>query len=114
MLWQHVTQEIKKFDREIMAVTRKIPACQHLMTVPGVGPVTALAYTATVDNPARFKRSTDVGAYLGLTPRRYQSGEVDRAGTVSKCGDRLTRSLLFEAAGTLLFRNKQPSVSAIM
>jgi transposase len=109
VLWQHVTQEIKKFDREITAVTRRIPACQHLMTVPGVGPVTALAYAATVDNPTRFKRSTDMGAYLGLTPRRYQSGEIDRAGAVSKCGDRLTRSLLFEAAGTLLFRNKQPS-----
>jgi transposase len=109
VLWQHVTQEIKKFDREITAVTRRIPACQHVMTVPGVGPVTALAYTATVDNPARFKRSTDVGAYLGLTPRRYQSGDVDCAGAVSKCGDRLTRSLVFEAAGTLLFRNKQPS-----
>jgi transposase len=108
LLWQHVTQEIKRFDREITAVTRRIPACQHVMTVPGVGPVTTLVYAATVDNPARFKQSTDVGAYLGLTSRRYQSGEVDRAGVVSKCGDRLTRSLLFEAAGTLLFRNKRP------
>ena len=109
VLWQHMTQVIKKFDREITAVTRRIPACQHLMTVPGVGPVTAHAYAATVDNPARFKRSTGVSAYLGLTPRRYQSGEVDRAGAVSKCGDRLTRNLLYEAAGTLLFRNKRPS-----
>jgi transposase len=76
LLWQHVTQEIKRFDREITAVTRRIPACQHVMTVPGVGPVTTLVYAATVDNPARFKRSTDVGAYLGLTPRRYQFAEV--------------------------------------
>jgi transposase len=108
-LWQQVTQEIKKLDREIQATSRRIPACQRLMTVPGIGPTTAVAYAATLDNPARFKRSSDVGAYLGLTPRRYQSGEVDRVGTVSKCGDRLTRSLLYEAAGTLLFRNKQPS-----
>jgi len=78
------------------------------MSVPGVGPLTALAYATTVDNPRRFKRSTDVGAYLGLTPRRYQSGAVDRVGRVSKCGDRLTRSLLYEATGTLLFHNKTP------
>jgi len=108
-LWQHVTQEIKKLDREITATSRRIRVYQHLMTVPGVGPITVVAYAATLDNPARFKRSSDVGAYLGLTPRRYQSGEVDRVGAVSKCGDRLTRSLLYEAAGTLLFRNKQPS-----
>jgi transposase len=62
LLWQHVTQEIKRFDREITAVTRRIPACQHVMTVPGVGPVTTLVYAATVDNPARFKQSTDPGA----------------------------------------------------
>jgi len=68
------------------------------MTVPGVGPVTALAFASTVDDPHRFARATDVGAYLGLTPRRYHSGELDRNGRISKRGDRLTRSYLFEAA----------------
>lgn len=62
-----------------------------------------------VDEPSRFRRSKDLGPYLGLTPRKYQSGEVDRTGSISKCGDRMTRSLLFEAASVLLFRNRQPS-----
>ena len=75
----------------------------------GVGPITAVAYATTIDNPARFKHSTDVGAYLGLTPRRYQSGEVDRLGPISKCGDRLVRSLLFEAVAVVLARSKQPA-----
>lgn len=78
------------------------------MTVPGIGPLTSVAYATTVDQPTRFRRSKDLGPYLGLTPRKYQSGEVDRVGSISKCGDRMTRSLLFEAAGVLLFRNRQP------
>ncbi len=77
------------------------------MTVPGIGPITALAYVKTVDDPGRFKQSSSVGAYLGLTPRRYQSGEVDRAGRISKCGDRMVRALLYEAAGALLTRVKR-------
>ena len=72
------------------------------MTVPGVGPVTALAFASAVDDPNRFKKASDVGAYLGLTPRRSQSGEVDRTGRISKRGDRLTRYYLFEAANVLL------------
>ena len=68
----------------------------------GVEPVTALAFASAVDDPNRFKKASDVGAYLGLTPRRSQSGEVDRTGRISKRGDRLTRSYLFEAANVLL------------
>lgn len=79
------------------------------MKVPGIGPITAVAYLTAIDDPTRFRRSKDVGPYLGLTPRRYQSGEVDHAGHISKCGDRLTRSLLFEAAGVLLSRTRTPS-----
>ena len=71
---------------------------QTFMTVPGVGPITALAYLATIDDPTRFKRSRTVGAYCGLTSRRYASGEVDWHGRISKCGDSLLRSYLFEAA----------------
>ncbi len=75
------------------------------MTVPDVGVIVARAYTAVIDNPNHFKRGTSVGAYLGLTPRRYQSGEVDKAATISKCGDGLLRSYLFEAANVLLSRH---------
>jgi transposase len=107
--WQHLTGELRKFNREIERAARAMPACQRLMTVPGVGSLTAVAYVTTVDQPGRFRRSKDLGPYLGLTPRKYQSGEVDRTGSISKCGDRTTRSLLFEAAGVLLFRNRQPS-----
>ncbi len=65
-----------------------------------------LAFAAAIENPSRFRRASDVGAYLGLTPTRYQSGEVDIGGRISKCGDRLTRRLLFEAASVILFRTK--------
>ena len=107
--WRHLSTELKKLNREIERAARAIPVCRRLMTVPGVGPLTAVAYTTTVDEPSRFRRSKDLGPYLGLTPRKYQSGEVDRTGSISKCGDRTTRSLLFEAAGVLLFRNRHTS-----
>lgn len=64
------------------------------MTIPGVGAVISLAYTAIIDDPARFRRSVSVDASLGLTPRRYQSGEVDTTGQISKCGDSLLRGYL--------------------
>lgn len=75
---------------------------RRLMTVPGVGPITALAYRAAIDDPTRFTHSRDVGAYLGLTPRRYRSGEVDGDGGISKRGDALARHHLYEAANVLL------------
>jgi transposase len=74
------------------------------MTAPGVGSLVALAYISVIDAPERFSKSLSVGAYLGLTPRRYQSGEVDRSGRISKCGDALLRTYLFEAAGIILNR----------
>jgi transposase len=107
--WRHLTGELRKLNRAIERAARTIPACRRLMTVPGVGPLTSVAYATTVDQPDRFRRSKDLGPYLSLTPRKYQSGEVDRAGSISKCGDRMTRSLLFEAAGVLLFRNRKTS-----
>ena len=76
--------------------------CAGFMTVPGVGPVTALGFLSTIDDPSRFRRARDVGPYLGLTPRRYQSGETDRQGRISKCGDAFTRTCLYEAANVLL------------
>jgi transposase len=77
------------------------------MSVPGVGPITALAFRATIDRPDRFRRSRDVGAHLGLTPARYQSGETDIQGRVSRCGDELARTALYEAAHTLMTRSRK-------
>jgi transposase len=74
------------------------------MTVPGIGAITAAAFVATIDDPGRFRHSANVGAYLGLTPRRYQCGTMDVSGHISKTGDGLLRSYLFEAATTLLTR----------
>ena len=77
------------------------------MTVPGVGIITALTFKAEIDDPSRFKRSRDVGVHLGLTPRKYASGEVDRSGGISKCGNGALRSLLFEASVTMLTREQE-------
>ncbi|MCH8998116.1 MAG: IS110 family transposase [Proteobacteria bacterium] len=93
---------IERLDREVMARAKAAPACRLLMSVPGVGPVTALAYVATIDDPNRFAKSRAVGAYLGLTTRRYQSGEMDYSGRISKHGDAMVRSLLYEAANSML------------
>ena len=76
------------------------------MTVPGVGPMTALAFTAAIDDPGRFEDSYDVGAYLGLTPRLFQSGELAYNGRISKWGDALARHMLYEAANSLMVRVK--------
>ena len=79
------------------------------MTAPGVGPIVVLAYITGVETPARFARSSAIGAYFGMTPRRYQSGEVDKAGRISKCGDSLVRGYLYEAAKVLLSRSAKSS-----
>jgi transposase len=97
-----LTEQIERFDKQLHAMAGSDQTVRRLMTVPGIGPLTALSFVATVDDPARFKSSADVGAYLGLTPRRYQSGEVDRTGRISKRGNILTRTFLFEAANVLL------------
>lgn len=94
--------QVRAYDEQINEAARSNPTVRRLMTVPGVGAITALAFASTIDDPTRFKASSDVGAYLGLTPRRYQSGEIDRTGRISKRGDRLTRYYLFEAANVLL------------
>jgi len=76
-----------KLDNQAKALVREDVVCQRLMTAPGVGPITALTFKAAVDDPTRFKRSRTVAAHFGLTPRRYQSGEVDNPGRISKAGD---------------------------
>ncbi len=100
-----MTREIEKLTKCVLDEVRVEPTCRRLMTVPGVGPLTALAFRATVDRPERFRKSRDVGAHLGLTPRRYQSGETDVQGRISRCGDELARTALYEAAHSLLIRS---------
>jgi len=103
-----VLAAIVAIDGDIRRMVRASEACRRLMSIPGVGQLTALAFTAAVDDPGRFRRSRDIGAYLGLVPRRYQSGEVDYTGSISKCGDRRVRTLLYEAANVMLTRYKGP------
>jgi transposase len=91
--------------RRLLAIVRDDEVCHRLMTVPGVGAVVALTYRATVDVPARFKNSKAVGAVFGLTPSRHQSGESDRPGTISRCGDEMMRVMLYEAAQSMLFHS---------
>ena len=98
-------EQIGILHRRLLAVVRDDDVCRRLMTVPGVGPVVALTYRATVDVPARFRNSKAVGAVFGLTPSRYQSGENNRAGAISKCGDDMMRVMLYEAAQVMLFRS---------
>jgi transposase len=100
---------LDRLTRQVHAVARDEPVCRQLMEVPGVGPITALAFRATIDDPSRFRRSRDVGVHLGLTPSRYQSGETDRQGRISRCGDELARTALYEAAHSLLIRTRKPS-----
>src|SRR5438067_3187581 len=97
-------EQIGILHRRLLAIVRGDDVCRRLMTVPGVGPMVALTFRATVDVPARFKNSKAVGAVFGLTPRRHQSGEVDRMGGISKCGDAMMRRLLFDAAHVMLTR----------
>jgi len=99
-----IEQQIDDLDRKVLKLARHDAQVRRFMTVPGVGPITALCFRATIDDPSRFKRSRSVGAYVGLTTRRHASGEVDWSGRISKCGDAMLRSYLFEAAGVLLTR----------
>ncbi|MDH1094398.1 IS110 family transposase [Rhizobium pusense] len=100
-------QEFARLDDVLVRLARDDAISRRLMTVPGVGPVVALTFRATVDVPARFSRSRTVGAHFGLTPRKHQSGEVDRTGRISKWGDAMMRSALSEAAQVLLTRVKR-------
>src|SRR6188472_2813183 len=98
-------EQIGVLHRRLLTVVRDDEVCRRLMTVPGVGPVVALTYRATVDVPARFRNSKAVGAVFGLTPSKHQSGEVDRSGAISRCGDDMMRTMLYEAAHIMLVRS---------
>ncbi|MGB5216254.1 MAG: IS110 family transposase [Anderseniella sp.] len=100
VLYQHFLE----LDRRVKRAAARDDVCMRMMTVPGVGPIAALTFKAAVDDPARFKRSRTVAAHFGLTPRRYQSGEQDNPGRISKAGDRDVRATLYAAANALLMR----------
>jgi transposase len=97
-------EQTAALHRRLLAIVRDDEVCRRLMTVPGVGPVVALTFRATVDVPARFRNSKAVGAVLGLTPSKYQSGEINRTGAISHCGDKMMRVMLYEAAQSMLTR----------
>src|SRR6187431_2280172 len=100
-----IREQIGILHRRLLAIVRDDDVCRRLMTVPGVGPVVALTYRATVDVPTRFRNSKAVGAVFGLTPAKYQSGEIDRTGGISRCGDEMMRVMLYEAAHIMLVRS---------
>lgn len=104
---ERVGEEQTVMDTRIRALAKADQTTRRLMTVPGIGVVTALTFRHTIDDPSRFQSASSVGAYLGLTPRRKQSGELDLIGRISRWGDRLLRSYLFEAASVLIHRTKR-------
>jgi transposase len=99
-------EQIVILHRRLLAIVRDDEVCRRLMTTPGVGPVVALTYRATVDVPARFRKSKAVGAVFGLTCSKYQSGEIERSGRISRCGDEMMRVMLYEAAQSMLRSKK--------
>ena len=99
-----IIERIKSLDRQVLAAAKSNPTVRLFMTAPGVGAITALSVASAFDDVKRFKHSSSAGAYLGLTPRRYESGEVSRNGHISKQGNAMTRKHLYEAATTLLTR----------
>jgi transposase len=105
VLYQHFLD----MDRRVKCAASRDEVCLRMMTVPGVGPIAALTFKAAVDDPARFRRSRTVAAHFGLTPRRYQSGETDNPGRISKAGDSDVRATLYAAANSLLMRTMTAS-----
>ena len=96
--------EINTLHRQVLVIVRADEVCRRLMTVPGVGALTALTFKSAVDDHARFASSKAVGAHFGLTPKKYQSGETDITGAISKVGDAMARGALYEAAQVMLTR----------
>jgi transposase len=88
--------------RQMLTIVREDAVCRRLMTVPGVGPVVAITFTSAIDDPGRFAHSKAVGAHFGLTPKKYQSGETDVTGGITRVGDALVRTALYEAANAML------------
>lgn len=104
-----ILAQVAILDGKVRSLSRGNGIVRHLMTVPGVGAITALGFVATIDDPARFRRSSSAGAYLGLTPKIYASGETMKVGRISRRGDDFLRRSLYEAANALLTRVARPS-----
>lgn len=102
-------KEFAVLHRKLLAIARSDALCRRLMTTPGVGPQVAVTYKAAVDDPTRFRSSKAVGPHFGLTPRRYQSGEMDVTGGISRVGDSMARAALYEAANAMLTKSKRHS-----
>jgi transposase len=96
--------EFMRLHRRMLAIVRADEICRRLMTVPGVGALVSVTFKTAVDDPGRFRSSKAVGAHFGLTPKRYQSGETDVTGGISKVGDAMVRTALYEAANAVLSR----------
>jgi transposase len=97
--------EFMRLHRRMLAIARGDAVCRRLMTAPGVGALVAITFKTAVDDPARFRTAKAVGAHFGLTPKRYQSGETDVTGGISKVGDAMVRTALYEAANVMLTRS---------
>lgn len=102
--WRGVRRRAAELDRQLIATARRSSPCRQLMSIPGVGAVTATSFIAAIEEPENFRTSRSVGAWLGLTTRRFQSGEVDYDGHISRRGDSHLRGLLYEAANAILTR----------
>ena len=96
--------EYCRLHREMLAIVKLDAVCRRLMTVPGVGALVAITFKSAVDDPGRFAKSKAVGAHFGLTPKKYQSGETDVTGGISRVGDAMVRTALYEAAHIMLSR----------
>lgn len=107
--WRSIRTQAAKIDRQLVAEARSNERCQLLMTIPGIGAVIASSFVAAIEEPENFTNSRSVGAWLGLTPRRYQSGEVDYEGHISRRGDRHLRALLYQAAVVIMTRGRVDS-----
>lgn len=105
--WRALGDQVKVLDQQLAMVARSNPIVRNLKSAPGVGTLIGVAYLATIDEPGRFAKSRNVGAHLGLSPRRFQSGETDLQGKISRCGDVLMRHYLYEAANVLLTRTRR-------
>lgn len=99
-------EKLAEMERRAMKLARADEGCRLVMTMPGIGHIVALTYVSAIDTAPRFAKSSDVGAWLGLTPRRYQSGETDITGGITKCGDTEVRKALHQAATVMLHRGR--------
>ncbi|EJT01624.1 IS110 family transposase [Rhizobium sp. CCGE 510] len=107
--WRGMRARAAELSKQLVASARASEQCRLLASIPGVGAVTASSFVAAIEDPENFKKSRSVGAWIGLTTRRYQSGEVDYDGHISRRGDNHLRGLLYEAATVILTRTRADS-----